>query len=687
MQPRSFIAPQRVADSMTTARPLRLWPASRGLRRYRHLPTALGGHWVDDPQLADVMVGWGLKASGARAAALAQRLQRPCWRIEDGFIRSVGLGVLGAEPFGFAVDEVGIYYDATRLSGLEQLLLQNDIAVDETKARALMARICRAGICKYNDTWRRPALPHTSRPRVLVVDQTVGDQSIALGYASAETFQTMLDCALREHPDAEVIIRTHPDVIAGKRRGYLQLRQRLPQRVTVYAEPCNPYFLLEEIDHVYVVTSQLGFEALLAGKPVTCFGLPFYAGWGLTDDRQTCSRRRALRSRERLFVAAMQYYCRYINPVTGEPCSLDELLTVLEDHARIAQSNRGSWWCVGMRWWRRPIVRAYMMGADRLRFVPSLRHVKPSPGDQLLFWGFRQELDPQQTKMPVARLEDGFIRSVGLGSDMVAPCSLVLDRQGMYFHPHHASALEDILLNHEFSEEELARGQRIIDLLVTWGITKYNAGHNHFAPSLITRRPAILVPGQVEDDQSIIYGTIDIKTNADLLLAVRQQAPEAFVIYKPHPDVVAGNRRGQVPADVVSVTCDAVIEDINIDVLMHHVDAVHTMTSLAGFEALLRQKSVVCYGQPFYAGWGLTIDRHPHPRRNRRLSLQALVYGTLVLYARYRLPDCGLFVGPEAVIQYLSSVRQRSQVRIGRPWLVRQCKKLWGVLRAWRLFH
>lgn len=32
------------------------------------------------------------------------------------------------------------------------------------------------------------------------------------------------------------------------------------------------------------MTSTLGFEALLRGKPVTCLGMPFYAGWGLTRD-------------------------------------------------------------------------------------------------------------------------------------------------------------------------------------------------------------------------------------------------------------------------------------------------------------------------------------------------------------------------------------------------------------------
>ena len=44
-----------------------------------------------------------------------------------------------------------------------------------------------------------------------------------------------------------------------------------------------------------------------------------------------------------------------------------------------------------------------------------------------------------------------------------------------------------------------------------------------------------------------------------------------------------------------------------MDVLLGIVDEVHTLTSLTGFEALLRGIEVHAYGGPFYAGWGLTM--------------------------------------------------------------------------------
>ncbi|HFM3082624.1 TPA: capsule polysaccharide biosynthesis family protein, partial [Escherichia coli] len=98
-----------------------------------------------------------------------------------------------------------------------------------------------------------------------------------------------------------------PDVLEGKKTGYLA-DLRATQRVCLIAENVSPQSLLRHVSQVYVVTSQYGFEALLAGKPVTCFGQPWYAGWGLTDDRHPqsalLSARRGSATLEELFAAA-----------------------------------------------------------------------------------------------------------------------------------------------------------------------------------------------------------------------------------------------------------------------------------------------------------------------------------------------------------------------------------------------
>ena len=88
------------------------------------------------------------------------------------------------------------------------------------------------------------------------------------------------------------------------------------------------------------------------------------------------------------------------------------------------------------------------------------------------------------------------------------------------------------------------------------------------------------------------------------------------------------------------------------------------MTSLAGFEALLRGKPVTTYGQPFYAGWGLTEDLCPVPRRTRRRSLDELVAGALILYPRYLDPVTGLRCTPELLVERLGHRRAAAADRL-----------------------
>jgi capsular polysaccharide export protein len=222
----------------------------------------------------------------------------------------------------------------------------------------------------------------------------------------------------------------------------------------------------------------------------------------------------------------------------------------------------------------------------------------------------------------------------------------------MYFDPRAASDLEILLRETEFAPALLARANRLAAQLVARGITKYNlagSGASIAAPSGVRR---ILVPGQVEDDLSILHGAGAVRSNLDLLAAVRSANPDAFILYKPHPDVMAGHRKGMVPETEAGRFADAVVTDGSTAALLALVDELHTMTSLAGFEALLRGRRVVVYGRPFYAGWGLTVDRVPQDR-GRTLTLDELVAGVLILYPRYLDPLTRLPCGPEVVIERL----------------------------------
>ena len=281
-------------------------------------------------------------------------------------------------------------------------------------------------------------------------------------------------------------------------------------------------------------------------------------------------------------------------------------------------------------------------------------------------------------------VEDGFIRSAGLGTDLTAPASLVLDKTGIYYDPNQPSDLENLLQAKQFTSDELQRAEKLKRALLHNELSKYNLGKK-FSKDSFEAKPGqsiILIPGQVERDASIKKGCIDVKTNAALIKSVRKKEPEAFLIYKPHPDVVSGNRKGKVDKKTLQTNCDLVLLDASITDCLAVVDEVHTMTSLVGFEGLLRELKVVCYGLPFYSGWGLTQDRHKIERRTRQLKLNELVAATLIDYPRYINWQTREFTSPEVIVgQLKQQIVQQGGKQINQVfWLSRQFRKIRNVI-------
>lgn len=311
--------------------------ANRTIQRLPGLSGLLGGRVLSwsrlgvFPAQATHTVGWGRKPSGLRAQKVARARGLGCYLLEDGFVRSYGTGDC-FPPLSIVVDDVGIYYDSTRPSALELLLNSSADLLEGCAGEAAQAKslILQHGLSKYNHAPRAGALPVPagclpSAPRVLLVDQTLGDVSVSLGGADEQTFRAMLSAALLRHPDAIIYVKTHPEVSAGQKKGYLSALKD-EGRVVVLRDLAQPLSLISQVSHVYVVSSTMGFEALLAGKPVTCFGMPWYAGWGATHDEQTCSRRTHVRSVDELFAAAYLHYARYLNPSTFQRGSILDVI-------------------------------------------------------------------------------------------------------------------------------------------------------------------------------------------------------------------------------------------------------------------------------------------------------------------------------------------------------------------------
>ena len=256
-------------------------------------------------------------------------------------------------------------------------------------------------------------------------------------------------------------------------------------------------------------------------------------------------------------------------------------------------------------------------------------------------------------------VEDGFIRSAGLGADCVPPLSIIVDGEGVHFDPSQPSGLERLLQDGEFPPELIARAAALRAAIVDGGLSKYGRGKAAAPQRPGGARLHVLVPGQVEDDRAVTSGGA-LSSNLELLRRARAEAgQDAYVIYKPHPDVLAGHRRGRIAEKDMAQLADRVEETAPITALIAQVDEVHVNSSLAGFEALLRGKPVTVHGVPFYAGWGLTNDRGPVPaRRCARRSLDELVAATYLLYPRYLDPITGLPCPAEVLVQRLSGSEQ-----------------------------
>ena len=654
----------------------------------------------------DGVAGWGLRPSTRRARAYALRYRLPYLALEDGFVRSFGTGD-HFPPLSLIVDDTGIYYDCTRPSALERLLASDAdlLPPDDAQAvRQARAQLLQAGLSKYNHAPDMPAgmLREGDAQRVLVVDQTAGDMSVALGGADAASFAAMLAAALAENPQATVYVKTHPEVTSGRKGGYLTAVQP-SERVVVLRDAVNPLSLMAQMDRVYVVSSTMGFEALLAGKPVTCFGVPWYAGWGVTDDRQPehpAMARRAGRRRtvDELFAAGYVHYTRYLNPGTHQLGSVFDALDWLQRQREVARRYPGRMICVGFPRWRQFNFRGMLsLHVGRQVFVKNAQAaaaLQPQGADCLVCWG---RVPPagvaelaEAAGVRLLRMEDGFVRSVGLGSDLIPPQSFVLDARGIYFDPSQPSDLEDMLNTRAFTPEDIQRAQWVRGFIVRHGITKYNLEPLQAVQWASAGRQVVLVPGQVEDDASIRFGCDTVQgvhTNAGLLQAARAQFPDAFIVFKPHPDVTSGNRAGRVALAVARQWADHVEVQASVVSCIEACDVVVTMTSLTGFDALLRGKRVVVHGRPFYAGWGLTQDALPVPRRERSLTLDELVAAALLHYPLYWDPLLKGYTTCEAVLRQLLAQRealaasgQLQRLRVG--WLRRQWRKLQVEIKA-----
>lgn len=410
---------------------------------------------------------------------------------------------------------------------------------------------------------------------------------------------------------------------------------------------CDPWALVEGARsvHVAAVDDDLAIVAGLLGVPV-------HGPDGAVIPPST------LRDAARARLAA----ARYRDCFTGEAIDAADAVALLADWRRHLDGNRGIAAASGISFWKREAIGRFLWDGRRsppyLSPARGLRRARRERG-ALAIWPSRvppsTPRDAATMGVPLCRVEDGFLRSRGLGAALHPPGSVVMDRQGIYYDGGRPSDLETVLATHPFPPALVDRARRLRERICAAGVTKYGQDGGR-AVALPAGRRSVLAVGQVDDDMSVRLGGAGVTGNLDFLERVRRAEPDAWIVYRPHPDVRAGHRRGHLSEAAVRRHADHIDEGAPLMALAQAVDAVHVLSSLTGFEALLRGRPVTVHGMPFFAGWGLTCDlAPPNGRRTRRLTLDQLVAGALILYPRYLDPVTGLPCGPELMVDRLAS--------------------------------
>ncbi|HEV7265254.1 MAG TPA: beta-3-deoxy-D-manno-oct-2-ulosonic acid transferase [Falsiroseomonas sp.] len=456
-----------------------------------------------------------------------------------------------------------------------------------------------------------------------------------------------------------------------------------PRKALVVLDPCDPARRADAAARLAAAQVQgrsegrpvvLARDPFATGAPVLEGGLPALDPWTLLDaaaELRGASRDLALLAlaagvavaegplagvEPRAAWASVLAATRCADPFRGRPCGILEALDILALWQARARAGRRVGACLGVHPYKRRRVAALLGAAPAFRSRPgaALAAAK-AQGGALLAWSASAPADLRDraaaTGVELLWLEDGFIRSAGLGAAFRPGASFAVDSRGPYYDPAQESDLEVLLGTAAFPPHLLARAAALRAAIVARGVTKYNLRGPGPAIAAPPGRRRILVPGQVEDDASVRQGGGAIRGNLVLLRAVRAAEPDAFLIYKPHPDIEAGFRRGRLAAAELAGLADLVLERAPMAAVLGQVEAVHTLTSLTGFEALLRALPVTCWGSPFYAGWGLTDDRVPASRTRRRLTLDELVAGALILYPRCVDPLTELPCPPELLLE------------------------------------
>ena len=250
------------------------------------------------------------------------------------------------------------------------------------------------------------------------------------------------------------------------------------------------------------------------------------------------------------------------------------------------------------------IQRHFNQRYFELWLKPFINRVNPV----IYIWGYKAPdyfIDYiREQNLDIFFLEDGFIRSGPDDDSSAPPLSIVMDSQAPYFDTTRPNDLTDLIANFYFEQNgyDEALAQEMLDYYVYHRVSKYN--HQPYIDVTpiygVKSKKRILVLGQVPHDDSLKYGGGIGITLLDVVNQAIVENPDAQIIVKPHPMTLDDR---SIFTALAELDCLILTQSIHLVDALETVDHVYTITSLGGFEALLRGKKVTVLGKPFYAKW------------------------------------------------------------------------------------
>lgn len=284
---------------------------------------------------------------------------------------------------------------------------------------------------------------------------------------------------------------------------------------------------------------------------------------------------------------------------------------------------------------------------------------KVSSIDIFLQWAGDQDLIQREVQQALGKqrliIEDGLLVSDKNSTPFRQKLSISFDDASTWSSvigiPSH---LETVLQSDvTLKRSESTRATKVINKIVESRLSKYN-----HLPDLSVKigsvdRPKLLLIDNVSAKDASVKATELQKQFKEMVRDVISSYPDHDILIKtelPKTRYIAANMQMHLP--------HVYFIDFNIHLysLFDIVEKVFVVSASEGFEALLLAKEVHCYGTPFYAGWGLTIDHQAIPRRTAKRTVKEIFHFAFIASSRYYLPTEDRACEIEELIHYILDV-------------------------------